>query len=194
MPVDEPAGAEVSDPELMARLGDGDDGALNVLMDRWAARLTAFFHKMTGQSDEALDLAQETFIRLYHASDRFRPSGNFSTYLFAIAANLARNHARWKRRHPSLPVEIVGGNANPALVDSAPTPDVAMEGAEISKSIDKAIVDLPRDLRESMMLFIYGDMSYAEIASVSGCSPKAVETRIYRARQILKVQLKELRP
>lgn len=184
-----------SEPELMGRLAGGDDLALNALMDRWGERVTAFLHRMTGNRDAAIDLAQETFVKLYHARDRYRPSGSFSTYLFSIAANLARNHARWKARHPTLSLDVAedqGGVTVPELADSNQTPEQAAVTAERIRAVNEAFLLLPDDLREAMTLFIYEGMGYAEIASVSQCSPKAVETRIYRARQLLKEQLKEL--
>lgn len=195
MAAEEASVVEVSDQELMARLADGDDLALNALMDRWAVRVTGFLQKMTGQRGTASDLAQETFIHLYQARSRYRPSGNFSTYLFSIATNLARNHARWKSRHPTVSLDAAkekGGWEMPESVDSTRTPDEAAAAAERTHAVDEAFQNLPPDLRGAMTLFIYERMSYVEIATASNCSPKAIETRIYRARQILKAQLKEL--
>lgn len=186
---------DASDPELMSRLARGDDLALNVLMDRWGERVAAFLHRMTGNHDAAVDLAQETFVKLYQARDRYRPSGNFSTYLFAIASNLARNHARWKARHPTLSLDATtedGATALPEAADPNQTPGEAAQATEKVRAIHQAFLRLPPDLREAMTLFVYEGMGYAEIAAVSQCSPKAVETRIYRARQILKDDLKEL--
>lgn len=183
---------EATDPELMARLAAGDDLALNGLMDRWSARLAAFLYKMTGQRESAADLAQETFVRLYQARTRYRPSGNFSTYLFGIASNLARNHARWKARHPAVSLDAVkedGSAFLDGIADGNRTPEESAEAAERIRAVHEAFLCLPPDLREAMMLFVYEGMGYAEIASVSQCSPKAVETRIYRARQILKERL-----
>ena len=88
MPAEQAAIPEVSDLDLMVRLIDGDDFALNALMDRWSQRLVAFLYKMTGQRDAALDLAQETFVRLYQARERYRPGGNFSTYLFRLFSRI----------------------------------------------------------------------------------------------------------
>lgn len=187
---------EPSDFELMARLAKGDDPALNVLMDRWGGRVTSFLFRMTGNRDSAVDLAQETFVKLYQARNRYRPGGNFSTYLFAISGNLARNHARWKRRHPTVsldaPQEDAGASAQPA--DPGRTPLEAADAREKTAAVDRAFQTLPEDLREAMALFIYEGMSHAEIASLAGCSTKAVETRIYRARQLLKERLKDLAP
>lgn len=186
---------DASEPELMSRLAQGDDLALNLLMDRWGERVAAFLHRMTGSHDAAVDLAQETFVKLYQARDRYRPNGVFSTYLFSIAANLARNHARWKGRHPTLSLDATpeeGGAAVPELADACQTPEQAAVTSEKVRAVHQAFLSLPPDLREAMTLFVYEGMGYAEIAAVSQCSPKAVETRIYRARQILKEQLKDL--
>lgn len=187
---------ESSDPELMARLAAGDDLALNLLMDRWAARVNSFLFRMTGNRDTAVDLAQETFVKLYQARTRYRASGTFSTYLFAIASNLARNHSRWKARHPTLSLDAPPEGAfacREEMIDPGRSPEQAATAAEKVAAVERAFQALPEDLREAMSLFIYEGMGYADIATMSGCSPKAVETRIYRARQLLKEQLKDLR-
>lgn len=186
---------EISDSDLMASLAAGDDLALNQLMERWAGRVAAFLYRMTGQRDAAADLAQETFVKLYHAKDRYRADGNFSTYIFAIASNLAKNHARWKMRHPMVsldasPDDSAGSAAQ--FTDPRADPSETAQKIETVTAVAAAFQALPPDLREAMSLFIYEGMGYAEIGVLMGCSPKAVETRIYRARQILKDELKRL--
>lgn len=187
---------DAPDSELMSRLAAGDDLALNALMARWSDRVVAFLFRMTGQREAAVDLAQEAFVKLYQARKRYRAQGNFSTYLFAIAANLARNHARWTARHPTVSLDATdpaGAPNLPEAMDLRPTPGEAAIAREQSAAVNAAILALPLDLREALTLLVHGDMSYAEIAQLTGCSPKAVETRIYRARQILKQQLQDLR-
>ncbi len=187
---------DIPDSELMARLAEGEDLALNELMARWSGRVGAFLFRMTGQRDAAVDLAQETFVKLYQARGRYRPQGNFITWLFTIAANLARNHARWKSRHPTVSIHATdtdGVETFPESIDPDQTPDESASSREITAAVNAAIFSLPIDLREALTLFIHEGLGYSEIADLSGCSPKAVETRIYRARQILKEQLKELR-
>lgn len=184
--------SEVSDSELMTRLADGDDLALNLLMERWGARVNSFVFKMTGQREVAVDLAQETFVKLYKSRKRYRSSGTFSTYLFTIAANLARNHARWRRRHPtvSLDATSISDSFSPyEPTDPSNTPDRAADVSERYAEAHAALLALPHDLREAMTLFVYEGMGYADIAKLTGCSAKAIETRIYRARQILKEKL-----
>jgi RNA polymerase sigma-70 factor (ECF subfamily) len=187
---------EATDSELMSRLAAGDDLAMNALMTRWSARVSSFLFRMTGQRETAVDLAQETFVKLYQARDRYKPQGNFSTWLFSIAANLARNHARWKTRHPTVSLDATrsdGTATPPDPVASDPTPGEAALTHEQTAAVNAAILGLPADLREALTLFVYEGLGYAEIAGLGHCSPKAVETRIYRARQILKEQLKDLR-
>ena len=186
---------EATDSELMLRLAAGQDPALNELMNRWRDRVASFLFRMTGHTETAADLAQETFVKLYQARLRYRPEGKFSTYLFGIAANLGRNHARWKMRHPTVSLDetMDGVPVLRELMDIGQTPDEAACTMERLLEIHRAFQGLASDLRETMSLFIYEDMGYAEIASVVGSSPKAVETRIYRARQILKEQLKNIR-
>lgn len=184
---------DASDSELMVRLADGEDLALNLLMDRWGQRVTSFLFRMTGHREAAVDLSQETFVKLYQARKKYRPSGTFSTYLFTIAANLARNHARWKSRHPTVSLDATGDDGIPVMaetVDPGQTPDSAADTSETYRAVHRALMALPHDLREAMTLFVYEGMGYADIAALTGCSAKAVETRIYRARQILKERLK----
>lgn len=187
---------EVPDSDLMVRLADGEDDALNILMRRWGDRVIAFLYRMTGRRDVATDLAQETFVKLYQARGRYKPSGTFSTWLFAIAANLARNHARWLRRHPTVSMDDTdaGGEVSfPEPADPSRGPDGVAVGNEIADTVNRAVLDLPQDLREALTLFVHEGLGYADISNILGCSPKGVETRIYRARQILKDKLAGVR-
>jgi RNA polymerase sigma-70 factor (ECF subfamily) len=177
-----------ADIVAMQRLAAGDDLALNDLMQRWKDKVAAFLLRMTGSSTTAVDLAQETFVKLYQSRARYRATAAFPTYLFSIAANLARNHARWKQRHPTVSIDDVEGHV-PESAEARPGPDEQLEHNEQMQRVEKALAALPADLREAMLLFTYEDMGYAEIAAAAGCTSKAVETRIYRARQILRAAL-----
>jgi len=186
---------DAPDSELMTQLAAGEDLALNALMSRWSGRVVAFLFRMTGQRESAMDLTQETFVKLYQARHRYRPQGQFSTWLFAIAANLARNHARWTSRHPTVSMDAAGHDAAehfPEPADPGQSPAEAALAREKSAAVNAAVLALPLDLREALTLFVHEEMSYVQIAELAHCSPKAVETRIYRARLILKEQLKDL--
>jgi RNA polymerase sigma-70 factor, ECF subfamily len=165
----------------MQALSAGQDTALHGLMDRWRDKVAAFLYRMCGSYDAALDLAEETFVRVYQARHRFNPARPFSTWLFAIAANLARNHARWRSRHPEVPLP-----AEDFRQDKGSDPASALEAREQLHAIEKAVAALPVDLREALVLSVYNELSHAEIAAALGCSAKAVERRIARAREQLK--------
>lgn len=175
----------------MQRLASGDDLALNEIMDRWRDKVAAFLQRMTGDAATAEDLAQETFVRLYQHCLSYSPNAAFATYLFRIAANLARNHQRWRSRHPTVALED-----EPAAMGDwtghAAAPDDAAKISDRLQAVEAAIATLPSELREAILLFTYEEMSYAQIAAAARCSEKAVETRIYRARQMLKGMLKDL--
>jgi RNA polymerase sigma factor (sigma-70 family) len=180
-----------ADIEAMKRLADGDDLALNGIMHRWKEKVAAFLYNMTGSAEAAADLAQETFVRLYQSRARYQPTAAFPTYLFRIASNLGRNHARWRTRHPTVSVE----DCNAALHQMPghePSPDKAVQQQETGVRIENAIASLPADLREALHLFTFQEMTQHEIAQTLGCTIKAVESRIYRARHMLKQMLAEI--
>lgn len=180
-----------ADVAAMQRLAAGDDLALNEIMSRWQQRVATFLLRMTGNHAAACDLAQETFVKLYHSRSRYKAAAAFSGYLFRIAANLAHNHHRWRKRHPSEPLDALqNGIFEP--VSEAASPDAALSLADTTHAVRLAIRQLADDLRKALEMFFYEDMSHAEIAHILNCTPKAVETRIYRARQILKDKLAHL--
>jgi RNA polymerase sigma-70 factor, ECF subfamily len=181
---------ESTDIQLMARLASGHDEALNALMDRWKSRVAAYLFRATGEATVAADLAHETFVQLYQARHRYRPIAAFSTYLFGIAAHLVRQHRRTQsRRLPAAPISAGADEKPLEAVDTALTPDAAAAVRERLSEVEKALLTLPAELREALTLFVHEEMSYSEIATIVDATPKAVETRIYRARQLLKAAL-----
>jgi RNA polymerase sigma-70 factor (ECF subfamily) len=182
-----------TDETLMARLRDGDELALNALMDRWEQPVVGFATRYTNNRSDALELAQETFVRIYENRKRYRAKGKFSTWMFAIAANLCKNHARWKRRHPSVAQVTDGGvDVTESLPSTGQSPDAESVRADEADQVRRAVQELPHDLRTVVLLFEFEGLSHAEIADVLKCSPKAVESRLYRARKALRVSLGEL--
>ncbi len=176
----------------MSRLREGDDLALNEIMDRWQSRLTGYLNRLTGSEALAIDLAQETFVRVYGNRFRYRPSGAFSTWLFAIASNLARHHLRWQLRHPTISMDApvgTSGSVSESVQAANPDPRARLERAERAQAVREAIAELAPDLREALILFTYEEMSYEQIANIQRCSTKAVETRLYRARALLRKKL-----
>lgn len=184
---------DTSDADLMVELQEGRDGALSGLIARWQRPLLAFTYRYTQNQADSADIVQETFVRVYQSRDRYKPKGRFSTWLFTIAANLCHNRARWRKRHPTVPLDFSAPgdeerpHEGPWLEDeNAVSPGKRLIDQERIEAVRAAISGLPHDLKTALLLFQYEDMSYQEIAAVVGCSAKAVETRLYRARLQLK--------
>jgi len=177
----------------MERLIAGHDAALNDLMERHAKPVFHFLCRMLGNEDDANDLAQETFVRVFKSRGSFRAEQKFSTWLFTIAANLARNHFRWRTRHPNISLDAENPETEQSLGSTLPAnnpaPNEQALAAECAKAVRAAVGKLPEDLREAMVLCEWEECSVAEAAAILETTPKAVESRLYRARQILRERL-----
>lgn len=187
-PSDAPAPAP-NDETLMAALAGGELAALDSLMLRWQQPLQAFLRRHLPSHADALDLAQETFVRIYRHRADYRRGARFSTWMFQIALNLARDHARkaTRRRTDSLEAlapEIAAGLA----ADGASPAETARLNEEIV-AVRAALQDLPEPLRTALVLAEYQALSHAEIGIIVGATPKAVETRLHRARAKLRLAL-----
>lgn len=179
------------DHAAMERLQAGDDLALNDLMDRWTPRVSAFLIRFLGSAEDARDLTQETFVAVYSSRFRYRPSTKFSSWLFGIASNLAKQRIRWRTRHPEVALEVANDESARSAGDQIEdhNPSSLMEAAERGDAVRQAIAALPWAMRELVLLSEYEDLPHAEIARIVGCTAKAVETRLYRARKILAEKL-----
>lgn len=167
----------------MRRLQGGDTSALDPLMERWQIRLRGYLMRHGLNDPDACDLAQETFVRVFRHAGRFDPRRTFSTWLFQIALNLLRDHARRMNRRPTSPLE----EAPEAAGDT--TPQSNTESNESAAAVREAVAQLPLPLREVVILTEFEHRSHAEVAEIIGASPKAVETRLYRARSKLRESL-----
>ncbi len=182
----------------MVRLKNGEDTALNELMARWQQPLVSFILRYTGDVSDTLDLAQETFVRVYENRDRYQPRAKFSAWLFTIATNLCRNLARWRERHPAVSLSAPENDGDESglestLPSSGDSPATTAERHELASDVREHVQQLPHDLKTVVLLFEYQDLGYEEIAATLGCAPKAVETRLYRARAILRDSLSRWR-
>jgi len=185
--------ADARDRAAMARLAAGHDTALNDLMDRHATTVFRFLCRMLGNEDDANDLAQETFVRVFQHRARFQPDARFTTWLYTIAGNLARNHHRWRSRHPTFSLDAAYDHSERSLGDVLPAADVSPNEAamnvERANAVRAAVHALPEDLREAVILCEWQDLPVADAAVVLHTTPKAVEARLYRARRRLREQL-----
>ena len=188
--------ADEQDAHDMSRLSGGHDAALNDLMERHAGKLFHYLVRSLQNETEAEDLAQETFVRIYQNRGKFDPSQKFTTWLYAIASNLVRDRYRWRSRHPQVSLEAQNAQTENDLKEilpaGEPTPDQQLQTEERAGVVRQAVAELPDELRQPLILAVYEGMPQAEIATILKCSIKAVETRIYRARQQLRVRLSSL--
>jgi RNA polymerase sigma-70 factor, ECF subfamily len=187
--------AEENNPDLecMVRLREGDDLALNELMERWQKPLHAFILRYVGNHRDSIELAAETFVRVYQHRSRFNFKSKFSTWLLTIATNLCRHHARWRKRHPTISLDDAANSDEVSdehlFISAEEIPSVRASRTELAKLVREEIQKLPHDLKTVVLLFAYDDLSYAEIGVILGCTPKAVETRLYRVRKLLAKRL-----
>lgn len=184
------------DIRLMLRVRDGDDtAAFSELVERFQHRLVAVMHHLVGSADEAEDLAQEVFLRVYRTRKKYTPKAKFSTWLFTIANNLALNALRDRQRRPVLPLEVrESGPLGPRPTETlAPTRDEPpthnLQQQELSDIIRRALDGLNERQRMAIVLNKFEDMNYADIADVMGMSTKAVKSLLSRARSKLRESL-----
>ena len=179
----------------MARLAAGHDAALNGLMERHATSVFHFLCRMLGNEEDANDLAQETFARVYRAKTSFRENEKFTTWLYTIAANLARNQFRWRTRHPNTSLnagtDSTGQSLSDVLPSNDPAPGEQMIAAERAAAVREAVNLLPDDMREAIVCCEWEERTVIETATILNTMPKAIESRLYRARQILRARLKQ---
>jgi RNA polymerase sigma-70 factor (ECF subfamily) len=187
------------DPDVRLMLSVRDDvpGAFAELVNHYQQRLVGVMHHVVGDAQEAEDLAQEVFLRVYRARKKYRARSKFSTWLFTIANNLALNSLRARRRNPVVRLETRDSGplgprpAEQLAHDSGTQPVRRIQQAELAAVIRKALDDLNERQRMAVILNKYEDMNYAEIAEVMGLSVKAVKSLLCRARTNLREALKD---
>lgn len=180
----------------MIRLAAGQDVALNELMERHGPKLFSYLLRSLQNEEDAADLAQETFVRVYQNRAKFDAHQRFSTWLYAIATNLVKDRFRYRSRHPQVSIdaesEASGRSFSDTLQEQRATPRERAQTGEMAELVKQALGALPEELRTPLILSEYEELSQAEIAAVLHCSVKAVEMRIYRARQQLRAVLSPL--
>jgi RNA polymerase sigma factor CnrH len=180
------------DPDLILvqALQVGKDQALDALMDRHREGLFRFVLRHVHNEADALELAMETFVRAYFNIGKFRPAAKFTTWLYHIALNLCRDHLRSRAYRDSLQtasfdVPAREGEDPDLLLATDRGPDQKADRREELIALEKAISELPEDLKTAFTLTALEDRPQAETAELLGISLKAVEMKVYRARRLL---------
>jgi len=181
---------EDPDLTLVKELMLGQQHALGALMDRHREGLFRFVLRNVQNEDDALELAMETFVRAYFNIEKFRPTAKFATWLYRIALNLCRDHVRsraYKDSQQTVSFDVPGQEAGDpgSVLARERGPRQNAERQEELSALQKAISELPEELKEVVILTALEDRSQAEAAELLRISVKAVEMRLYRARKLL---------
>ena len=179
-----------ADLALVRALQEGDDSALDALMERHREPIFRFIHSYIANEADAVDLTQETFVRAYFNIGKFKPAAKFATWLYRIALNLCRDHAKSRRaKHAAITESLTPMDGETTAECDLPAggkaPDEEAQSLEKMRALDAAIAQLPHDLRTALVLTVMEQRSHQECAELLETTTKTVETRVYRARKLL---------
>jgi|SRR5208283_3259524 len=188
---------EDPDLPLVRALQAGQDQALEELVDRHEAGLYRFVFRHCSNEADAVQLTQETFVRAYFNIGKYRPKAKFITWLYHIALNLCRDHARRRVAHES--VQTVSTSAEPNqgaiqnhLLTTRRAPDTEAYAREKIRALEKAIAELPLEVKSPLILTALEGHSYVYAGKLLGITGKAVEMKVYRARKLLLEKMRNL--
>jgi len=180
---------DFTDEELMLLVQKGNMDAFSELAHRYEGKVLSFLHRFVGNIAQAEDLLQATLLRVYRARRRFKRNGRFSTWLYTIAANLAKDYLRKTKKYRFVSLEAPVGQSSNVIDFYAAEGESAFDSAqkkEISRMVRLAVERLPNEQRLTILLSHYENMGYDEIAKVLGCSKGTVKSRVFRAKMKLK--------
>ena len=179
---------ETTDAQLVKRVQKGDKGAFDVLVLRYQHKIVNLVMRYVRDPDQAMDIAQEAFLKAYRALPRFRGDSAFYTWLYRIAVNTAKNHLAAQRRRP-MDVELDLQDSEQydlhAKLKETDTPEGVTLSHELNETVPRAIAGLPEDLRTAIILREIEGMSYEQIAQTMECPVGTVRSRIFRARDAI---------
>jgi RNA polymerase sigma-70 factor, ECF subfamily len=180
---------------LIERCAAGDDAAYTELVDEHQRMVVQLAMNLLGDRDEALDLSQEVFLRVFRTISNFRGQSSLRTWIYRIAVNQARNrHRFWRRRHRADQVSLDAHvAAHGELLSGETAPDRALAQKELASRLQNALDALPFDQRTAIVLREVDGLSYEEIAFSLGVAVGTVKSRLTRARQALRLELREVR-
>lgn len=189
-----------NDFDLIERFAGGDEAAFAAVLARWEKPLFNFIYRIIQERTEAEDIEQEVFLKLAAAAEGLKRQAKFSTYLYRVAYNLCidrlrRREVRGAAGSPESLDEMVDTGEGEAVKRQLPDPadlpaDLLRERGDRDGAVRAALASLPENQRAAMILKVYEDRSYAEIADVLGVTVPSVESLLFRARQSLKASLK----
>jgi RNA polymerase sigma-70 factor (ECF subfamily) len=189
------AGSGTSDLALIKRVQQGDRSAFDLLVVKYQHKILNLIMRYVRDPSEALDVAQEAFLKAYRAAPAFRGDSAFYTWLYRIAINTAKNYLVAARRRPAnVDVDFQDSEQFEtfAKLSDGDTPERLALTEEIGAAVSTAIQDLPDELRTAILLREIEGMSYEEIAQTMECPVGTVRSRIFRAREAIEKHLRPL--
>ena len=183
------------DQKLVVRVQKGDKKAFDVLVLKYQHKVIKVIMRYVRDPSEAMDVAQEAFLKAYRALPRFRGDSAFYTGLYRIAINTAKNHLVAARRRPldyDLDPQDPDQYDMQGRLSDGDTPEGLVLSEEIKETVNRAIQNLPEDLRTAIILREVEGMSYDEIAQTMECPVGTVRSRIFRAREAIDKKLRPL--
>jgi RNA polymerase sigma-70 factor (ECF subfamily) len=184
-----------NDQQLVQRVQKGDKSAFDLLVLKYQHRVLKLVSRFVSDAAEAEDVAQEAFIKAYRALPAFRGDSAFYTWLYRIAINTAKNALVSNRRRPvdfDLDMQDPDQYERHARLREADTPEGVLLTEEIRVVVERALEQLPEDLRTAIVLRELEGLSYEEIAEAMDCPVGTVRSRIFRAREAIDKKLKPL--
>ena len=183
---------EISDEILIKKFQDGDVGAYNQLVFRFKDRLLNFIYRFVNDLDLAEDLVQDTLLKLYTHKDSYREIAKFSTWLYTIAANLARTELRKKKRRKTFSVTELSREDREFIIASSDVdPSEDLSSQDFERNIQLALAELPDDFKTIIILRDIQELSYDEISKIVDVPLGTVKSRINRGRVKLQQLLKK---
>lgn len=186
----------LSDEELLQLFIAGDESAFVALMRRYKDPITNFTFRFVGNYDDAVDIAQETFVRLYRFGNTFMGEVKFSTWLYTIAGNLAKSELKRYRRRNGMSLKDAFSKHDEDqtwdVPDTSYMPDERIDRTRIAQEVQKALMSVSPSYREMVVLRDIQQLTYEEISVITGTELGTVKSRINRGRVQLQAMLKDL--
>ncbi len=185
-----------TDHALLEATREGDEEAFAEIVGRYRNPITNFLYRMLNDYEEAVDLAQETFVRVYRAAERYHAGYAFSTYIYRIATNLAISEIRKRKRRRLVSLTGLFQPSDEEVTefqpkDEKPLQDARLADSQIKEVVAKAIATLPERYRAPLILRDVEGKTYEEIAEILEANEGTIKSRISRGRNMLKDKLKK---
>lgn len=185
----------IDELKCIKKAANGDAGAFEALVVRYQAQIYNLCLRMTGNPDDASDMTQEAFLKVWRHLDSFHFDSSFSTWLYRLASNCCLDFLRSQKRHPTVSLTVENDDEEDQILDvtdTAPTPEEHAISAEEKELLRLAMLQLEEEQRQILTLRVVNDLSYTEIAEILDVKEGTVKSRLSRARENLRKKLLEI--